>query len=167
MFSALAGSLYCPLAGPPSSHWSGCFLQRLRPGSLRYPGGEKANSYLWAPPPFTAEHSRPLLTSEAGWPASAPALYNLSAHDYAAPPLDFEGFMRLVDATGAEPYIVLNLAGKSNMEPADSVRFNSSVLKAVCSAPPLLRSTPQRCKRACKAPDQTCSGLKNHQTRAS
>ncbi|KAK9835997.1 hypothetical protein WJX81_004851 [Elliptochloris bilobata] len=105
-------------------------LQRLRPGSLRYPGGEKANSYLWAPPPFDAARSRPLLTCEAGWPATAPALYNLSAHDYVAPPLDFEGFMRLVDATGAEPYIVLNLAGKSNMEPAASLRFDASELKA-------------------------------------
>jgi hypothetical protein len=108
--------------------------QGLRPGSLRYPGGEKANSFMWAPPPFTAGHSRPLLTSEAGWPATAPALYNLSAHDYVAPPLDFEGFMRLVDATGAEPYIVLNLAGKSNMEPAASAQFNASVLKAGAAA---------------------------------
>ena len=89
---------------------------------------------MWAPPPFTAQHSAPLLTSEAGWPATAPALYNLSAHDYVTPPLDFEGFMRMVDATGAEPYIVLNLAGKSNMEPADSARFNASVLKAGAAA---------------------------------
>ena len=64
--------------------------QRLRPSSLRYPGGEKANTFLWAPPPFNATRSRPGLTSEAGWPAIAPALYNLSAHDYMAPPLDFE-----------------------------------------------------------------------------
>jgi len=89
---------------------------------------------MWAPPPFTAQHSAPLLTSEAGWPATAPALYNLSAHDYVTPPLDFEGFMRMVDATGAEPYIVLNLAGKSNMQPADSARFNASVLKAGAAA---------------------------------
>lgn len=59
---------------------------------MRYPGGEKANTFLWAPPPFNATRSRPGLTSEAGWPAIAPALYNLSAHDYMAPPLDFEVF---------------------------------------------------------------------------
>ena len=54
---------------------------------------------MWAPPPFDAPRSRPLLTSEAGWPATAPALYNLSAHDYVQPPLDFE-----VSVTNARPY---------------------------------------------------------------
>lgn len=41
-----------------------------------------------------------------------------------------QGFMRLVDATGAEPYIVLNLAGKSGTEPPESRLYNSSQLKA-------------------------------------
>ena len=38
--------------------------------------------------------------------------------------------MRLVDATGAEPYIVLNLAGKSGTEPPESRLYNSTQLKA-------------------------------------
>ena len=41
-----------------------------------------------------------------------------------------QGFMRLVDATGAEPYIVLNLAGKSGTELPESRLYNSSQLKA-------------------------------------
>ena len=58
-----------------------------------------------------------------------------------------QGFMRLVDATGAEPYIVLNLAGKSGPEPPESMRFNSSQLKARMRT---LRNALRLCNEVCK-----------------
>ena len=64
--------------------------------------------------------------------------------------------MRLVDATGAEPYIVLNLAGKSGTEPPESRLYNSSQLKACM---PMLYVHTRRSCKVCKQVSDHCASV--------
>ncbi|KAK9823048.1 hypothetical protein WJX81_003290 [Elliptochloris bilobata] len=88
-------------------------LHSLSPGTLRYPGGEKSDSYAWAPPPWTSSTKpRPTLTRSQpnDWPFSDKGVFDYATNpvNYRNPPLDFDTFMSYVKATSAEPYLVLN-----------------------------------------------------------
>jgi alpha-L-arabinofuranosidase len=80
-----------------------CYPQNLKVGSLRYPGGEKADAIDWnyAPHPVLGR------VSSSDWPASDSTYYDLRSNSYVGPLLDFDQFNSLAESTGAEPYVVL------------------------------------------------------------
>ncbi|HEX8546380.1 MAG TPA: T9SS type A sorting domain-containing protein [Cytophagaceae bacterium] len=74
---------------------------------LRYPGGEKSDNYLWSVSPWTSANAKYARTGTCDWP-SADTKFSLS--DRSAPKattLDFDEFMVMAKATGAEPLIVV------------------------------------------------------------
>lgn len=73
-------------------------------GSLRYPGGEKADGLDWqyAPDPILAR------LSPSDWPASDTTFYNLSTGSFTAPPMNFDQFMDVARQTNAAPNVVLS-----------------------------------------------------------
>ncbi|KAK9834894.1 hypothetical protein WJX81_006971 [Elliptochloris bilobata] len=86
-------------------------LVDMKVGTLRYPGGEKSDTYCWAPPPWTDDSvPHPVLTRTGGddWPACDESIYDRSIGKFVHKPLDFDEFMGVVAATGADPYLVLN-----------------------------------------------------------
>ncbi|KAK9834900.1 hypothetical protein WJX81_007315 [Elliptochloris bilobata] len=88
-------------------------LQTMNVGTLRYPGGEKSDSYAWAPPPWNAyTKPKPVLTRNQGqdWPYNDNNWADRSTNPagYSIPVLDFDQFMGYVKATNAVPYLVLN-----------------------------------------------------------
>lgn len=52
-------------------------MQAMGTRSMRYPGGEEANSYQWAPPPYgPTTKPRPVLTTTYGFPGGDFLFYN-------------------------------------------------------------------------------------------
>ena len=52
-------------------------MQAMGTRSLRYPGGEEANSYQWAPPPYgPTTKPRAVLTTTYGFPGGDFLFYN-------------------------------------------------------------------------------------------
>ena len=78
--------------------------------SLRYPGGEEANTYEWAPLPYTdATKPSPVLTTTAGEPGGDFLFYERASHSFQSPPMDFDSLMRVAAALNTSgTYIVLN-----------------------------------------------------------
>ena len=79
-------------------------------GSLRYPGGEEANTYEWAPPPYTAASKPdPVLTTTAGEPGGDFLFYERSSRSFQSPVMDFDGLMRVAAALNTSgTFVVLN-----------------------------------------------------------
>jgi hypothetical protein len=85
----------------------------MKVGSLRYPGGEKADTYFYSPgpdfwPPRKGQ-SQPTLSRQSpdDWPSNDPVFYNQSEKKWANPPMTFDEFMDICDKVKAEPYIVI------------------------------------------------------------
>ena len=78
--------------------------------SLRYPGGEEANTYEWAPPPYTAlTKPQPVLTSGSGFPGGDWLFYNRFAGGFQSSVMDFDQLMAICkDLNISNPYLVLN-----------------------------------------------------------
>jgi alpha-L-arabinofuranosidase len=80
---------------------------------LRYPGGEKADAYLWSVPPYTA--SVPTLARWAAgeypqnqeWPSYDRALVQPDGHTFKTAPLDFDEFMDICREIGCVPTVVV------------------------------------------------------------
>lgn len=77
-------------------------LKEMRVRSLRYPGGDKSDNYLWSVPPYdrprptlvrgpTEGREKPLLSPEGQWKVRL---------------LDFDEFIALCSSLGAEPTVV-------------------------------------------------------------
>ncbi len=79
----------------------------MRAGTLRYPGGEKADGMLWAAPPFHRPSPMLARVGSQEWPSNDARVYDLEHHRYTRRPLDFDAFIRLCRETGAEPVIVV------------------------------------------------------------
>jgi len=73
---------------------------------LRYPGGEKSDSYLWSVPPY--ERPAPTIARWGAdqWPAGDRTLLTPD-RAWVRPPLDFDAFMTVARAAGAEPVVVV------------------------------------------------------------
>ena len=76
---------------------------------LRYPGGEKSDSYLWSVPPWTGPKPTLARTGPGEWPASDRSLTasNDGAWIPGKEPLDFDEFMTLCRNAGGVPVIVV------------------------------------------------------------
>lgn len=74
---------------------------------LRYPGGEKSDSYLWSVPPF--DRSVPTLarTGPWEWPSGDGTLVQPDGRTFWASPLDFDEFVSVAKSVGGEPVLVV------------------------------------------------------------
>jgi alpha-L-arabinofuranosidase len=82
-------------------------LQDLGVKSLRYPGGEKSDAYLWSVSPFTAPLPTLSRTGPNEWPSGDTNFvrdYTTFIHN----PLDFDEFMAYAKSLGAEPTLVVD-----------------------------------------------------------
>jgi len=75
---------------------------------LRYPGGEKSDSYLWSIPPF--DRSAPSLSriGPAEWPSGDPHLMEPNHRTFKIAPLSFDAFMAVAKRIGAQPILVVD-----------------------------------------------------------
>ena len=78
--------------------------------SLRYPGGEEANSYEWAPPPYTAQtKAQPVLTTGSGFPGGDWLFYDRFRGTFQSSVMSFDQLMDICAALNiSEPYLVIN-----------------------------------------------------------
>ncbi len=78
--------------------------------SLRYPGGEEANSYEWAPPPYTAQTKpQPVLTTGSGFPGGDWLFYDRFRGSFQSSVMNFDQLMDISRALSiTDPYLVLN-----------------------------------------------------------
>jgi alpha-N-arabinofuranosidase len=70
---------------------------------LRYPGGEKSDLYLFSRPPW--QKAEPALARTAGL-GDYPGMFT-EDHKFRYDPLDFDEYMEICRATGAEPVVVV------------------------------------------------------------
>ncbi len=81
-------------------------LKDMNIGALRFPGGEKADNYLWSVPPYTNVDPHFATPGNCNWPNNQPAF----SSNYITPlttTMDFDEFMIVCQATHARPLIVV------------------------------------------------------------
>lgn len=78
---------------------------------MRYPGGEKADNYLWSVAPFTSSNPRWARTSYNDWPTGDTRFGNTDWKTPKASCLDFDEFMTMCRAAGGTPVIVVAYDG--------------------------------------------------------
>ncbi|WP_428561804.1 MAG: alpha-L-arabinofuranosidase [Solidesulfovibrio sp. DCME] len=76
-------------------------------GTLRYPGGEKADGMLWSRPPFRKPEPTLARLGPDEWPSNDARVFDLGRQRFVHRPLDLDAFIRLCRRTGAEPVIVV------------------------------------------------------------
>jgi len=81
-------------------------LKEMGVKRLRYPGGEKSDSYLWSVPPFAKPVPTIARWGENQWPAGDRTLVNPD-RSWKTIPLDFDTFLDVARAAGAEPVVVV------------------------------------------------------------
>ncbi|MGF1484764.1 MAG: hypothetical protein ACFBZ8_10420 [Opitutales bacterium] len=78
-------------------------LAEMRVGYLRYPGGEKADNYLWSTAPWT--QPAPIAARPHAWPTTNNDFFQSDRTTARAETMDFDEFMALCQSVGAEPVI--------------------------------------------------------------
>jgi len=73
---------------------------------LRYPGGEKSDTNGWSLPPFDRPQPYVLRLGPNQWPGGDRTIINADG-SFVRPPLDFDQFLYLAQATGATPLVVV------------------------------------------------------------
>ena len=73
---------------------------------LRYPGGEKSDTNGWSLPPFDRPQPSILRLGPNQWPGGDRTIINADG-SFVRPPLDFDQFLYLAQATGATPIVVV------------------------------------------------------------
>lgn len=81
-------------------------LTPMRPKFLRYPGGEKSETYLWSVPPYAEPQVSLSRTGPNEWPAGDGTLVREDG-SFIKPPLDFDAFLSLCISLGATPIVVI------------------------------------------------------------
>lgn len=74
---------------------------------LRYPGGEKSDTNLWSTPPYTAPAPALARTGTDEWPSGDSRLVLPDRRTFRIDPLDFDEYLALCAAVGAEPLVVV------------------------------------------------------------
>lgn len=76
---------------------------------LRYPGGEKADNYLFSAAPYNSASPRMALKDTCFWPANDARFVDTTSAEKLCKPvvLDFDEFMTICTNTGATPLIVV------------------------------------------------------------
>ncbi|MDQ3191857.1 MAG: fibronectin type III domain-containing protein [Bacteroidota bacterium] len=86
-------------------------LKNLGVKYLRFPGGEKADSYWWATPPYSQANHKLARTGPFEWPAYD---FNFVEQDFTTlkdHTLNFDQFIEISKSINAEPIIVLSYTG--------------------------------------------------------
>lgn len=83
-------------------------LRQLGVRSLRYPGGEKSNEYFWSQPPWVASHPTLSVTGPGSRLVVESGLVAADG-EFLVEPLDFDAFIELCEAQGAEPILCVGL----------------------------------------------------------
>ena len=81
-------------------------LREMGVGSLRFPGGEDSDGYLWSVPPFSKSVPTLARTGTAEWPAND-SRFTFSDRKTLRDTLDFDEFMAIANKVGAEPVLVI------------------------------------------------------------
>ena len=110
--------------------------QAMGVGSLRYPGGEEANSFQWAPPPYNnMTRPKPVLTTPKGFPGGDFLFYNQFSGNFQYSVMDFDQLMGLASELGvAAVYIVLNHDTVNKGGPLGLADWSNDDLKAAAVA---------------------------------
>jgi hypothetical protein len=82
-------------------------LITMKVGMLRYPGGEKSDNYLWSIPPYESANPHFATRGNCNWP-NGDNRFSSNAINPKPYTLDFDEFMELCEAVGAEPLIVVS-----------------------------------------------------------
>lgn len=82
-------------------------LQNMGVKFLRFPGGEKADNYLWSIPPFAGPNPRFARTGSCEWPSNDPRFAYADYSTVRPVGLDFDEFMTMSQTVGGEPLIVV------------------------------------------------------------
>lgn len=81
-------------------------LKEMGVGSLRFPGGEDSDGYLWSVPPFTESVPTLARTGRGEWPAND-VRFTFPDRRTLRDTLDFDEFMAIANELGAEPVLVV------------------------------------------------------------
>ena len=81
-------------------------LREIRVQSLRFPGGEDSDGYLWSVPPFSKSIPTLARTGPAEWPAND-SRFTFPDKKTLKDTLDFDEFMIIAKELGAEPVLVI------------------------------------------------------------
>ena len=116
-------------------HWSGS-KQAMGVSALRYPGGEEANTFQWAPPPYNNQtRPRPVLTAAKGFPGGDFLFYNRASAAFQYSVMDFDQLMGLAaELGGAAVYVVLNHDSVNVGGPLGATDWGHADLKAAAVA---------------------------------
>ena len=84
-------------------------LKNMKVKMLRYPGGEKADNYLWSAAPWEKAIPRMAIKDTNAWPTNDTSFVNISSPDKVCKEsiLDFDEFMSMCIKVGAKPLIVV------------------------------------------------------------
>lgn len=86
-------------------------LLNMNIGALRYPGGEKADNYLWSVPPYTSANPQFATKGNCNWPNND-SRFSSNYINPLSTTMDFDEFMTLCVSINAKPLIVV--AGDAN-----------------------------------------------------
>lgn len=92
---------------PPRSASLAPTLREMGMRVLRYPGGEKSDSYLWSVPPFGSPAPTLARTGPGEWPAGDARFTDDGGSRLVVDPLDFDEFIRVARDAQAEPVVVV------------------------------------------------------------
>lgn len=86
-------------------------LSSMNIGAIRYPGGEKADNYLWSIPPYTSANPQFATKGNCNWPNND-SRFSSNYINPLSTTMDFDEFMTLCVSINAKPLIVV--AGDAN-----------------------------------------------------
>jgi len=81
-------------------------LENMKIGGLRYPGGEKADNYLWSIPPYNSANPQFATQGNCNWPNND-SRFSINYINPLSTTLDFDEFMKIALNIGAKPFIVV------------------------------------------------------------
>jgi alpha-L-arabinofuranosidase len=86
-------------------------LLNMNIGAIRYPGGEKADNYLWSVSPYTSANPQFATKGNCNWPNND-SRFSSNYINPLSTTMDFDEFMTLCVSINAKPFIVV--AGDAN-----------------------------------------------------
>ncbi len=81
-------------------------LKSMNAKLLRYPGGEKSDNYFWSSAPYDRANPSVILTGTCQFPSNDSRFVQADLKTSKPEVLDFDEFMVMAKATGAEPMLV-------------------------------------------------------------
>lgn len=84
-------------------------LKNVKAKLLRYPGGEKSDNYLFSVAPYNSSSPRMALLDTCFWPSNDNKFVDINSAERLCRPsvLDFDEFVAMCNAVGADPLVVV------------------------------------------------------------